>query len=304
MEFRGCLEDLRAKEFGGVSPDSMLRVLAALITGSAKRETILNIGKKEKDAAELRKYVAEVREAMKRAVDFLTSEVHVKSLTYLPYERQFVVVSHVLSKKLKLSASENEVLRRWFWRTSFAERYRRGGEGLFDEDLRNVIEAFQDPTIIAGFGNPPTHKDLMTSEFRKGSALASAFVALLASAGPRNLINGSGIDVSKALSTYNRKEFHHVFPQAYLRSQNVELGKTNSLVNFCMLSSEQNKYLSDRKPSDYIAEIEASLGKEFVPVLEGNLIPTDAIPKLKADDYDGILDIRAKFLADIIGKRV
>src|SRR5690348_14601458 len=102
MQFEGCLEDLRSKEFGDVSADAMLRVLAAHIDGSAKRETILKLRKK--DAVELQQKMAEVREAMKRAVDFLTSELYVKSLAFLPYERQFVVISHVFSKKRKLSA--------------------------------------------------------------------------------------------------------------------------------------------------------------------------------------------------------
>jgi hypothetical protein len=61
-----------------------------------------------------------VREAMKKAVDFLTNEVHSKSITFLPYERQLVVISYVFAQKPKLTAAEHQVLSRWFWRTSFS----------------------------------------------------------------------------------------------------------------------------------------------------------------------------------------
>lgn len=301
-EFHGSLEELGEKEYGDVSPVAMLQVLAAHTQGSAKKETIL--GLRKQSATDLREKMATVREAMKKAVDFLVNDVHVKSLNFLPYERQLVVISYVYSKKTKLTAAENDVLRRWFWRTSFAERYRRGGEGLFDEDLRKVIEAFKDPKVLASFGNPPTAKNLIAAEFRKGSALASALVALLASASPRNLVNGSAIDTAKALSTYNRKEFHHVFPQAYLRGRGVPIEETNSLVNFCLLAAEQNKLISDRPPAEYIPEIEQALGNQFIPVLESNLIPASAVSKLKANDYAGFQEVRGKYLAEMIAKRI
>src|SRR5262249_35856557 len=118
-------------------------------------------------------------------------------------------------------------------------------------------------------------------EFRKGAAVASGYVALLASANPRNLTNGTVIDTAQALSSFNRKEFHHIFPQAFLKALGVPGGSINSLANICMLSAEHNKVISDRQPSDYIVQMEADLGDEFVAVLESNLIPKEAIPLLK-----------------------
>jgi hypothetical protein len=302
QEFDGCLQDLTKKEYGDVSPVAMLQVLAAHAAGSAKKETILSL--RNKDGGELQARMAEVREAMQRAVDFLTDDLHVRSVAFLPYERQLVAISYAFCKHRKLSATASEVLRRWFWRTSFAERYRRGGEGLFDDDLRTVTEAFDKPELLFNFGTPPTAEELAQAEFRKGTALANAFVALLASAKPRNLVNGMFIDTAKALSSYNRKEFHHLFPQGHLKSRGIAADKINSLVNICMLSAEHNKYVSDKKPSEYMAEFECALGNEFVPVLESNLIPRSAIPFLKSDNYDGFLRDRAEFMAREIGRRV
>jgi hypothetical protein len=167
-----------------------------------------------------------------------------------------------------------------------------------------VLQALADPRLIADFGNAPQPRNLIASEFRKGSAMANAFVALLASVSPRNLVNGSAIDTAKALSAYNRKEFHHIFPQAFLRGKGLGAGETNSLANFCMLSSEQNKQIGDRPPSEYIAEIKTNLGAEFGKVLESNLIPEEAVEKLLKDDYAGFLEVRAKHLIDVISTRI
>jgi hypothetical protein len=48
---------------------------------------------------------------------------------------------------------------------------------------------------------------------------------VLARQHPKSLWTGAAIDVEMALSDYNRKEFHHVFPQAHLPSVSI-MGET------------------------------------------------------------------------------
>ncbi|AWM40246.1 hypothetical protein GobsT_12990 [Gemmata obscuriglobus] len=301
-EFDGCIQDLAIKDYGDVSPVAMLQVLSAHISGSAKRDTILKL--RSKTDRELQANMTEVREAMKRAVDFLTNELHVRSVGFLPYERQLVVMSHVFCKRPRLSVAARDVLRKWFWRTSFAERYRRGGEGLFDDDLKTVIDSFEDIALLTGFGNAPSAAAIQKTEFRKGAAIANGYVALLASAHPRNLTNGTAIDTARALSAYNRKEFHHIFPQAFLKNLGISSELTNSLANICMLSAEHNKVISDRRPSDYVAQMEADLGAEFLNVMESNLIPEAAIPFLKSDDFAGFLKARSEHITRSIERLI
>jgi len=85
-----------------------------------------------------------------------------------------------------------------------------------------------------------------------------------------------------------------------VRSTGVSAARSNSLANICMLSSHQNKQVSDRRPSDYIAEMERALGDDFIPVLESSLIPREAVAALKADDYDGFLNLRGDHIANRI----
>jgi len=293
-----ALEELKQKDYAEVSPVAILQILAAHTDASAKRETVLNLRKK--NASELAIMMIQVREGLKRAVDFLINEVNVKSSDFLPYERQLIALSFVFAKRHSPSPANLEVLRKWFWQTSFSERYRRGGEGVFDEDLAIVVQSLTDPSLLARFGKAPTQRDIMATEFRKNSALSNAFVALMASHRPRNLIDGAIIDTGVALSSYNRKEFHHIFPQALLRSRDVPKNRINSLSNICILSSEQNKIISDRNPSEYFDEIKAKLGNEWQSVLESNLIPQSALLSIENDDYDGFLKARSEHIAKIL----
>lgn len=292
------LKELDTKDYGDVSPVVILQTLAAHIEDSANKQSILELRKKE--SSHLIKSVEQIQHALRRAVDFLSNEVSVKSSDFLPYERQLVALSYAFGRRVPMTPNDVSILKRWFWRTSFSERYRRGGEGLFDEDLTNIVAALEKPDLLNNFGKPPTAGELVTVEFRKTSALSNAFIALLASHSPRNLVNGSKIDTGKSLSSYNRKEFHHIFPQAHLTAKGISKKRINSLSNICILSAEQNKIISDRQPSDYFSELKVRHDKAFEQVLASNLIPNSAIPALLGDNYEEFLNIRSQHIANII----
>ena len=78
---------------------------------------------------------------------------------------------------------------------------------------------------------------------------------LLSTLNPIDLVNGTKVDVGKALSSYNRKEYHHIFPNAFLKSLNYSTSEIFSIANFCFLSSAANKKISSKKPSEYFYEI-------------------------------------------------
>lgn len=290
----GQLDD---KDYGGIEDVSVLRSLSVVDTGSARRDNIL--GLRSRNRAELELLIERTRSALSRAVDFLISETSVVSSDFLPYERQLILLTYVMANRNSLSADNYDVLRRWFWRTSFAERYRAGGEALFDEDLEKALAALDAPDGLERYGKAPDKSFFIQSQFRKGAAASQAFAALLGSRRPQNITNGARIDVGNALSNYNRKEFHHLFPQKVLKDWKVNKDLISALANMCMLSSSENKLISDRKPSEYIAEYQLKLGEQFEAVMISNLVPLEAVERMLADDYAGFLEIRSAFLTDI-----
>jgi len=53
------------------------------------------------------------------------------------------------------------------------------------------------------------------------------------------------------LQAYNKSEFHHIFPKAYLEELKVEPAAINSLANFCFLSRVDNNKIRKKAPSEY-----------------------------------------------------
>ena len=294
------IEQLDEKDFGGIDPVSVLRSLAVAKTGSARRQAIIDL--RDYDREELELLIEKTRAALSRAVDFLDSEVSVVSDDFLPYERQLVLLAYVMANRSSLSGDNFGVLRRWFWRTSFAERYRAGGEARFDDDLRMTLGALETSNGLERFGKAPDRNFFVGSEFRKGSAASQAFAALLGVHRPRNITNGANIDVGTALSAYNRKEFHHLFPQKILKTWDVQKGLISSLANICMLASSENKKISDRPPSEYIKSSRSSLGqKQFDEVMVSNLIPPKAVEAMLTDDFATFLEVRSSYLSEVVG---
>ena len=115
-----------------------------------------------------------------------------------------------------------------------------------------------------------------------------------------SLANGLRIDIGRSLSSYNRKEYHHIFPRAFLQSKGMLPKRVNSLCNFCFLPASVNKQVADRAPSEYIFVQAAPTLWAQVPteqdwrgILESNLMPTDK-SVYAGNDYNQFLKLRAE----------
>ena len=113
---------------------------------------------------------------------------------------------------------------------------------------------------------------------------------LLAQKNPKNLVNGTVVELGIALSAFNRKEYHHIFPQKYLKGKSIPTNKINSLCNFTFLPAESNKIISSKSPSEYILDIKNN--DMLRDVLNTNLLPLD-IEIYKKNEYDKFLEERA-----------
>ena len=194
-----------------------------------------------------------------------------------------MIVCYIYSHAKSLDADQIVRVRQWFWRSAFSERYRGASEHYVSKDLE-YIHAF----VVNGTGKPETFgpipsRDLWSTViFRSNNSRSRAFILALALRGPRNLTNGVAIDTANALSIYNQKEFHHVYPRAYLKSISAP-GDHNALANFCILTASENKAISDRDPNIYLPACIARLGPEAAPTFASNLLPApDAFPYLTA----------------------
>jgi hypothetical protein len=108
---------------------------------------------------------------------------------------------------------------------------------------------------------------------------------MLANHNPKTFLSGSSIDLDKVLQKYNRAEFHHIYPKAYLRDLNTSDEEINCLANFCFLNTSENKQIGRKKPSEYITQmpkgdvLKEILTNAFCPQEFGNDVFADFVNK-------------------------
>ena len=124
---------------------------------------------------------------------------------------------------------------------------------------------------------------------------------MLALKRPRNLTNGALIDPEIALSNYNSKQFHHIYPKAHLKRVESS-GEHNSLANFCMLAASENNAISDDHPNKYLPRLISELGLEAEDIFASNYLPSPSSIDYSTLEYPEFIDLRAELMLKDIDK--
>ena len=293
-KFNSIIEILADKNFEGIQKKIVLQCISAVIKESSKSKIIISL-KPEEIRANYDLFI----ESLKRAIDYLSTELGVKSIELLPHSHQIVPLCYLFSKINSPDVKQKNVIDEWFWKTSFSERYSSSTDSHIDEDIASFKELIEKGNggAFKKLAYSISQEQIKTTKFIRTNAYSRALIVLLAHKMPMNLTNGSKVDTSEALSAFNKKEYHHIFPKKYLQNIGVDQNKMNSLCNICMLPSSSNKIILDKPPSEYFAKIVPA--EQFRQILESNLLP---IKKLlyEKNDYDLFLDDRARKIIDYV----
>jgi hypothetical protein len=287
---------LEAKGFESIDSTTILKCLAAVQFGGLKRDQLLAL--RDVDEKRMQELVQTTSNALLRAVDLLSTEFKIHSWDFLPYEAVLVILCCACASFKAFTASELTRIRQWFWRSAFSERYRVGGEGFVTRDLGTVISFIakgEDPSI---FGEPPTSAQLTQATFRINNSRTRAFILALAATRPHNLTNGALIDTAEALSQFNKKQFHHIYPRAHLKREDTS-EEINSLVNICMLAASENNSISDSDPKEYLPKLFKERTDEN-DVLASNLMPKSTEIDYSKASYKEFLAARSQILTAFI----
>jgi hypothetical protein len=289
----GIREALEEKAFDGIERKAILRNVSAAVGGAFTVESIDDLRKLA--AGPLTVAVAETEQGYKRAVDFLSTHIRVPSFAVVPYTNQIVVLAEILRRLPVPTAVQWGAIERWFWRSGISGYFSGWNSGMMASDLAAVKDfAAGTATEIDIPAAAPGAQIWTTRPFRLNSAHSKILALILAYEGPRDLLTGLAIDTYRALAWQNSKEFHHFFPQAFLKARGVSSAKASALANIVYLSSVSNKVISDRKPSDYVKQLLDEHGENARKWLSSNLVDGAAIDSALNDDYDGFLTARAR----------
>lgn len=284
------LEELEEKNFGDITRNILLQTISGVIKQDTTTPAILEL-----DGEEVRNAWNGFCEALRKAIDFLSTELNCSHQDFLPAQQQLVAICNFFSIKETPSYQQLKALKKWFWKTSFSNRYSTGQTtSKMNADIATIIEIRKDNfASVDSVKYSVTESELINTQFSKANSLTRAFLLLMAQFSPTDLIKNIKVDITKSLSEYNRKEYHHIFPNAFLNKQGFSHDKIFSLVNFCFLPSESNKKISRKSPSDYFFKLIPST--EYTSILTSNLIP---IKKeiYERDDFNLFLSERAKHI--------
>lgn len=286
--------ELEEKGFGSIPYNVILQAISALIQNDTTTQAVLKLtGESVRDNWSL------FSTSIKKAIDFLSTDLRCINSDFLPFIQQLVAITKFFSISTAIEAAQIKALKHWFWKTAFSDRYSTGTTtNKMNSDIEAIIKFRKnDFSDLSSYSYNVTKNELLTTQFSKGNPLSRAFLLLMAQLTPIDLIKGTKVDLGVSLAEFNRKEYHHVFPKAFLLKQGLPQNKINTVINFCFLPSDSNKKISNKEPRNYFFNLVPQ--PEFKIILESNLLPIDK-NIYQTNDYLAFQEKRAEKLISIL----
>ncbi|WP_422352481.1 hypothetical protein [Stenotrophomonas sp. AR026] len=101
------------------------------------------------------------------------------------------------------------------------------------------------------------------------------------------------------MSAYNAREFHHVYPKAFLAAKGITFHEANVIANVCMLTASDNNQISDKDPVDYVKMMPRGSRRA---IFKSALIPD--LGFTGAAEFSEFIDQRAEHLSVMAGKLI
>jgi hypothetical protein len=290
--FRELKEDLEEFGFSEVGEDSdlILKCAAAILMKDPTPDSLLDLNGQQVRAA-----FPKVRNGILGAIDFLRTQLKVMALKNLPYSSLIIPLCVFFAepdgKEVSYDSNVYAKLKKWFWRSCFTNRYGSQTKRTAMADINEVEKLKGGEANI--FGDIPcdlSEDFFKRTYFRLTNANSKTFILMLANNNPKTFLSGSAIDLDKVLQKYNRAEFHHIYPKAYLRDEGVSDDAINCLANFCFINASENKKIGRKKPSEYIVLMPN--GDVLDEILKNAFCPEKPFD----DDFSGFIDDRSFLL--------
>lgn len=288
--FAELADSLKPFGFESVGDDTnlLLRCCAAIVQNDVSPGTLVSM-----NGSEVRDRFSEVENGIKGAIDFLRRNFNVESLDNLPYSALIIPLAVFFAipgnRAVKVSSRQRETLTRWIWRSCFSRRFSAGVIRNLNRDINEAKRLRDGKGFTLDRVSVSIEPSFFSELFSIRTTNTKTFVMLLAHSQPLSFVSGQPISLDNVLQNYNRNEFHHLYPQAYLKSNNFTSPEINRLANFVFMSSQDNKTLGGVAPSVYRGHMDAlSLPK----ILERAYCPA----VLFDDDYESFIEERSKTL--------
>jgi hypothetical protein len=270
--------------------------LASRRAPSCKRSDVLNLA-----PADISSWWQPVVSGLATGLTILRDDCKVMLPKWLPFQTMLAPLAAALAKsgmpKTAVAGAQREKLKRWFWCAVFGQAYESAPNSQSAKDVGELMAWFeggQPPeTVKALRFDPNTLRDVTPRQ----RSIYRGTICLILSTGTGardfhtqavitgNLMNEQGIDD------------HHIFPDDFLQKNGVTPARLRDCVlNRTLIDRTTNQMISNRAPSDYMAEIRKTPGFPFDAVLTSHCLPSGAASPLWSDEYESFLTWRQERL--------
>jgi len=261
--------------------------LACRRAPSCKRSDVLNM-----TAADIAQWWDRVVEGLAAGLQILRDDCSVVLPRWLPYQTMLPALAAIIARagapRTAEAGAQREKLKRWFWCAVFGQWYEAAANSKAAKDVVEVLGWFRGgdaPESVARLRFDPRALRDVTPRQR---AIYRGTICLLVGNGARDFHTQAAIS-SKLISDEGIDD-HHVFPAAYLERRGVAPARMRDCVlNRTLIDRTTNQMISDRAPSEYLADIRATPGFPFEAVLSSHALPAGADSPLLRDDYGAFL---------------
>ncbi|MCD0499376.1 DUF262 domain-containing protein [Achromobacter sp. MY14] len=286
-EIQTLLDRLADCGYEDVGEELVLRCLATIVQGSIDADALVDAPPER-----LIEGMTKLKQAMYATVDFLEKELRIKNIVFVPFPIMLVPLVGFYARTLKPTASHLMGLKRWFWHCAFTQKYKAGTNTAVLEDLKRMEAFAKDPTVFSAL-DAKVDPAVFTKTWRINSTIAKAAICLLAQAQPRTFLSGALVDLGTVMSAYNAREFHHIYPKAFLATQGIPFHQSNIIANVCLLTSSDNRSISDKSPATYMTSIPVHQRDN---IADGALIPRSMLDG--SYTYSDFINARALLLSE------
>lgn len=279
-----------------VDPYYVLQGISLACRGapSCKRSDVLNM-----TAADIAAWWGKVVEGLAAGLELLRDDCKVMLPKWIPYQTMLAPLAAIYAKvgspKSARAGLHRERLKQWFWCAVFGQVYEGSPNSKAAKDVTEVVpwlDGGATPESIASFRFDPTVLRDVTPRQR---AIYRGTMCMILCGGARDF-HTQAVITGKLMADEGIDD-HHLFPAAYLERLGVGPARRRDCVlNRTLIDRTTNQMISDRAPSDYLAEIRGTTGFPFEAVLTSHGLPVGADSALLRDDFEAFLEWRQAHL--------
>ncbi len=305
FDLRAALDELRETvddvNFSNIPEAVIAQLAGALIKHDCTRKAILSIGREE-----MRVTWPKLADSFCSAVDFVRKKLRIATSRLLPYPSLLLPLAYFFFRNGKRNPDGNQSswLMRYFYLNGFSGRLSSGTQSKLTDDLRILDSWVAGEAVIFNVPVSITAIDIQNTPLQLSNAYCKSLLCLLSANKPLDFRDGSDVILqSRFLKRANSRQFHHIFPKAYIRGK-AGAEEVNSIVNIALIPADLNLKIGKRPPSHYLAEFNDA-NPDWSSTLDSHIIDSKAKDALEIDDFHSFLEHRshrlAKLISDAIG---